>query len=219
MSILFVLLMFLLILAAGYLRSRSDIAVQPQPSPGPPTPRIGREYGFPVPEGYSFHPGHTWVASEVGENTRVGLDSFAANVLGDIERVDIVSPNRWIRQGQRLMTLKGDGGSIDLLSPVEGVITEINHDLINDPTLANRSPYKDGWVAVIKSPDFAINQKNLIQGAMVPPWMQNNVTRLNSMVGQLSPALAQDGGLPVNGVLARVTPEVRQQIVKEFFLN
>jgi hypothetical protein len=74
-------------------------------------------------------------------------------------------------------------------------------------------------VAVIKSPDFAINQKNLIQGSMVAPWMQNNISRLNSMVSQLSPALAQDGGQPVAGVLARVTPEVREKIAKEFFLN
>jgi hypothetical protein len=39
------------------------------------------------------------------------------------------------------------------------------------------------------------------------------------MVSQLSPALAQDGGQPVAGVLARVTPEVREKIAKEFFLN
>jgi hypothetical protein len=91
--------------------------------------------------------------------------------------------------------------------------------LVDDPSLANRSPYKDGWVAVIKSPDFAINQKNLIQGSMVAPWMQNNISRLNSMVSQISPALAQDGGQPVSGVLARVTPEVREKIAKEFFLN
>ena len=219
MSILFVLLMFLIILAAHYLRSQKEMPARPEVWAGPQVPRMEREYGFAVPQDYSFHPGHTWVLHETGESTRVGLDTFAANLLGNIEKIDVMSPNRWIRQGQRLMTIKGDNTSIDLMSPVEGVITAINQDLVDDPSLANRSPYKDGWVAVIKSPDFAINQKNLIQGSMVAPWMQNNISRLNSMVSQISPALAQDGGQPVSGVLARVTPDVREKIAKEFFLN
>ena len=219
MSILFVLLMFLIILAAHFLRSQAEMPGRPEVWASPRTPRMEREYGFSVPQEYSFHPGHTWAMHESGENTRVGLDTFVANLLGNIEKIDVMSPNRWVRQGQRLMTVRGDGTSVDLMSPVEGVVTAINQDLVNDPALATRSPYKDGWVAVIKSPDFAINQKNLIQGSMVAPWMQNNITRLNSMVGQISPALAQDGGQPVSGVLARVTSEIRQKIVKEFLLN
>ena len=219
MSILFVLLMFLLILATSYLRTHGQLPVKPEVWVGPQPPRMEREYGFSIPQGYSFHPGHTWVISEGGENTRVGVDSFATNLLGAVDRVDVVSPNRWIRQGQRLMTLKSGDQSVDLLSPVEGVVTAVNQDLAGDASLVSRSPYKDGWVAVIKSPDFAINQKNLIQGTMIAPWMQNNVTRLNSLVTQSNPALAQDGGQPVSGILARVAPEVRQTIVSEFFLS
>lgn len=219
MSILFVLLMFLLIMVATYLRSHGQVPAKPEVWVGPQAPRMEREYGFAIPQGYSFHPGHTWVINEGGENTRVGLDSFAANLLGSIEHIDVISPNRWIRQGQRLMTIKSGEQSVELLSPVEGVVTAVNQDLTDNPSLASRSPYKDGWVAMIKSPDFAINQKNLIQGTMVAPWMQNNVTRLNSLVTQLNPALAQDGGQPISGILARVAPEVRQKIVAEFFLN
>src|SRR5581483_11859596 len=149
----------------------------------------------------------------------VGLDSFAASLIGKIDHLEIVGPNRWIRQGQKLATVTSGGVSIELMSPVEGVITAENHDLLLDPALASRDPYKDGWLAIIKSPDFAINQKNLVQGAMVAPWMQNNITRLNAMATQLSPALAQDGGLPVSGLLGQVTPEVREKLLKEFFLN
>jgi glycine cleavage system H lipoate-binding protein len=178
-----------------------------------------RDYGFSIPQGYSFHPGHTWVMKEADENTRVGLDSFAANLIGKIDHIETVGPNRWIRQGQKLATISGGGVSVDLMSPVEGVITATNQDLLMEPALACRDPYKDGWLAIIKSPDFAINQKNLVQGAMVAPWMQNNVTRLNGMLVQTSPALAQDGGVPLSGLLGQVTPEVRQKLLKEFFLN
>ena len=39
------------------------------------------------------------------------------------------------------------------------------------------------------------------------------------MMQQLTPALAQDGGLPVKGMFFQVDGSVRQQLVKEFFLT
>ena len=209
--------MFLLIISISYFR-------HPQPTVKPalsvaPRPRMQREYGFEIPEDYNFHPGHTWAHKESPDNARVGLDSFATHLLGKIDRVEIAGPNRWVRQGQKLLTVIAGGNSYELLSPVEGVITHINDDVVSDPSLINREPYKDGWIATVKSPDLPINQKNLVQGPMVAPWMQNNITRLNGMLSQVSPALAQDGGLPLGGLLAQVDPELRSKLSKEFFLS
>ena len=39
------------------------------------------------------------------------------------------------------------------------------------------------------------------------------------MMQQLNPALAQDGGLPIKGMLFQVDAGARQQLVKEFFLT
>jgi len=220
MSILFVLLMFLLIMSISYFRGvQSQPALRPELMVRAQAPRIERELGFEIPQGYCFHPGHTWVLREGSENARVGLDSFAGNLIGKIDRIEVVGPNRWVRQGQKVLTIHGGGVSLELLSPVEGVVTAVNSDALENPTLLTRDPYKDGWVAVVKSPDLALNQKNLVQGPMVAPWMQNNITRLNGMLAQLSPALAQDGGLPVTGVLGRLNDELRQKVVKEFFLS
>ena len=218
MSILFVLLMFLLIISISSFRSPKP-ATQPEVFAKPQPPRIQRDYGFDVPEGYCFHPGHTWALKESGENVRVGVDSFAANLAGKIDRIEAIGPNRWVRQGQKLLTIVSGGNGIELLSPIEGVITAVNHDLMDDPGLLTRDPYKDGWVAMFKSPDVAINQKNLVQDTMVAPWMQNSVARLNSLLTQNAPALAQDGGLPVRGLLNQLTPELRQRVIKEFFLS
>lgn len=219
MSILFVLLMFLLIISISYFRRPQERpAVKPEAWTAPPAPRMEREYGFQIPQGYCFHPGHTWSVREAPESARVGLDSFATNLFGQIDRIEVIGQNRWIRQGQKLMTIHAGGVPVDVLSPVEGVITAINTDALKEPALITRDPYKDGWVARVKSPDLAINEKNLVQGAMVAPWLQNNVTRLNGMLAQASPALAQDGGLPVTGLLRRVSPQVQQMLIKEFFL-
>jgi len=218
MSILFVLLMFLLVMSINYVRTREQVIAQPQAWAGPQAARMQREYGFSIPEDYCFHPGHTWVLKEGGENARVGIDSFAANLLGTIEHVDVIGLNRWVRQGQKLVTIRSGGQNFELVSPVEGVVMAVNKDAAQDPGLIARDPYQSGWIAIVKSPDLVTNKKNLVQGSMVAPWLQNSVTRLNGMVAQLAPTMAADGGLPLAGLLARVTPELREKLAKEFFL-
>jgi len=222
MSILFVLLTFIVIVTFNYLHSRNTpdaMTVSPEVPVRPKVPVMAKELGFSVPQGYSFHPGHAWVVREGHGSARVGLDSFAADLIGKIDQIEVTGLSRWVRQGQRLLTVRANGVSFDILSPVEGVVMAMNSDVEKDPTLVARDPYKDGWIVMLESPDFAINQKNLLQGSMVAPWMHYNVARLNSALATSNPDLAQDGGLPLSQVLSRVEPELRQKLIKDFFLN
>lgn len=220
MSILFVLLMFLLIITISYFRWPShEVAARRRPSLDPiAAPKMERSFGIVIPQGYCFHPGHTWASKEGFDNARIGLDGFATNLMGQIDRIEVVGENRWVRQGQKVMTIHCGETAIDLVSPIEGVITAINHDAIEDPKIIVRDPYQKGWIALVKSPDLLVNQKNLMQGSMVAPWLQNSVTRLMSMVPQMAATMAADGGLPVAGLLTRLEPAVRKSVVKEFFL-
>lgn len=221
MSILFVLLTFIVIATFNYFyfRTTPEATVSPELPLRPKVPVMAKELGFAVPQGYSFHPGHAWVVREGRTNARVGLDSFAADLVGKIDQIDVGTVGRWVRQGQRLMTVHASGISFDILSPVEGVVTAMNEDVVKDPSLMSRDPYKEGWIATLESPDFSINQKNLLQGSMVAPWMHYNVARLNSTIAQSNPQFAQDGGVPLGQVLQRVDPELRQKLIKDFFLN
>ena len=49
--------------------------------------------------------------------------------------------------------------------------------------------------------------------------MQNSLGRVRGMMQQLNPALAQDGGLPIKGMLFQVDASARPQLVKELFLT
>ncbi len=221
MSILFVLLTFLLILTVMYFRRPQDAAngLQVAPAKSVRSPVMLKTAGFQVPEGYNFHPGHTWVIDEGRQNARVGIDAFAGNLFGKIDSIELSDLNRWVRQGQKLCTVTREGQSIDLLSPIEGVMTSVNHEVLKNPNLVIDDPYKNGWLCVVKAPEMATNIKNLLQGTIVLPWMQNSLARIGAMVQQLTPALAQDGGLPVKGLLFQVDPSAREQLVKEFFLT
>lgn len=221
MSILFVLLTFLLIITVTYFRRPSEETLQMQPElPSRPSlPVMTKTAGFEIPTGYEFHPGHTWVCDEGRQNARVGLDAFAAQMLGKVERIETVELNRWVRQGQKLWTIMQNGQAIDMLSPIEGVVVSVNHNVLKTPELLTTDPYKEGWVCIVKAPDLQTNIKNLIQGPLVAPWMQNTLSRLNTLTAQYAPALAQDGGTPVHGMLTQIDPATRERIVKEFFLT
>jgi glycine cleavage system H lipoate-binding protein len=219
MTILFVLLTFLVIISVRYfIEPGSAPELEPEIVAKPQPPRVKREYGFEIPQDYCFHLGHTWVTKEGANDARVGVDKFVTNLVGKIDRIEVRGTDRWVRQGQKLITLSSDGSSMDLLSPVEGVVMAVNDDVLRDPSLVTNDPYENGWIALVKSPDLKINQRNLIQGPMVASWMQNNIARLNAMLSP-TPALAQDGGGPISGLFSQLTPELQQKVVKEFFLS
>jgi glycine cleavage system H lipoate-binding protein len=220
MTILFVLLTFLVIMSITYYtrQQRPADVKQPVAYAPPVSPRMMRDMGFEVPQGYCFHPGHTWVLDEGRQNARIGIDNFAANLMGKVERVEVAGLNRWVRQGQKVWSVTADGNTIDMVSPIEGVIISVNPEVLRDPSLLGRDPYKDGWVAVVKSPDLSSNLNNLVKGSFVGPWMQNSLRRVTAMTVPAG-ATAQDGGVPIAGLLGHVEPAVRQQMVKEFFLT
>ena len=104
MSRLFVLLMFLLIVTVTYFLQRFE-----------------QSACFFIPQGYSFHPAHTWAVGEGGDSTRVGIDSFAVTLLGKLDQVEVVELNGWVRQGQKFMTMQADNLTVGIQSPSEGV--------------------------------------------------------------------------------------------------
>lgn len=221
MSILFVLLTFLLILTVMYFRRPEAAAntLQTAAVKKAAPPLMVKAAGFEVPDEYCFHPGHTWVVDEGRQNARVGIDAFAGNLIGTVDSIEVADLNRWVRQGQPLCTITHDGRSVEMLCPVEGVLVSVNHEVLKNPNLIVDDPYRNGWLCQIKAPEMSTNVKNLLRGAIVPAWMQNSLARVAGMVQQMNPALAQDGGLPVKGLLFQVDANAQQQLAKEFFLT
>jgi len=222
MSILFVLLTFLVIMTISYFVRHGNVVAEVADMPAdvtkPAIPLMAKENGFEIPKGFCFHPGHTWVYDEGRQNARVGLDSFATHLMGKVDRIEVANLNRWVRQGQKVCTISAGGTTAEFMSPIEGVVVSVNHEVLRDPSLLAKDPYKDGWVCVIKAPDLDINKKNLLQDNMIGTWMQNSMRRLQAYAAPLGAATA-DGGVPIEGLLGHVDPNVRRDMIREFFLN
>lgn len=223
MTALLVVLMFaVFILIDHYFRTAKQPAVEaapvaPERNPfALPSPVVG---GFRVPEHLRYHPGHTWALNESPTLVRVGMDEFAAKLVGKIERITLPQRGQWIRQGQRIWTVFRDGESVDMLSPIEGQVTDINEAAVADPEHARKDPYSEGWLVAVHSPDAKINLRNLLDGALARTWTEQCAARLRAMRPAPAGALAQDGGIAIDDLSSQLPDQHWATLAREFFLS
>src|SRR5947209_11905303 len=222
MTVLLVLLTFATFLLIDHFHSRKQVVVQPalqarHEAPARPAPSLVG--GFQVPEKLRFHPGHTWALSESPSLVRIGMDEFASKLTGKVDRIALPQRGQWIRQGQKVWTLHRDGTSVDMLSPIEGSVADINEAVVQNPDLASKDPYGEGWLVTVQSPDAKTNFCNLLGGALARWWTEESASRLQRRMPMALGALAQDGGVAMDNLTAQIPDQDWMELAKEFFLS
>ncbi len=223
MTVILVLLTFATFLLIDHFYSRKRIAVRPvlMTAKREPQARLvpGLVGGFEVPENLRYHPGHTWALSESPNLVRVGMDDFASKLLGKVERIALPQRGQWIRQGQKIATIFRDGVAVDMVSPIEGSVADVNDTVAGDPKLAQKDPYGEGWLVTVQSPDAKTNFRNLLGGTLARWWTEESAGRLQRKMPMLAGALAQDGGIAMNNLTDQIPDKEWATIAKEFFLS
>ncbi len=225
MTVLLVLFTFVAFLLIDYFRTRNTI-----PEPAVMTaaaaklnavPRLQPALvaGFAVPENLRYHPGHTWALSESPNLVRVGMDDFASKLTGKLESITLPQRGQWIRQGQKVCTVHRDGCEVDMVSPIEGTVSDINESVARDPELALSDPYGEGWLVTVQAPDAKTSFRNLLGGALARWWTEESASRLQRRMPVMAGALAQDGGVAVNDLSAHIPDQEWLPLAKEFFLS
>ncbi|HWR35249.1 MAG TPA: glycine cleavage system protein H [Clostridia bacterium] len=184
-----------------------------------PTPKfVG---GFQIPENLRYHPGHTWALSESPNLVRVGVDDFASKILGNVESVALPQRGQWIRQGQKLMSFNRHGETVDMVSPIEGSVADVNENVLRNPETAGKDPYGEGWLITVQSPDAKTNFKNLMGGGLARWWTEEAAVRLQKKVPTVmgSLALAQDGGVATDALANEIPEKEWAAVAREFFLT
>ena len=223
MTVILVLSTFIVFLLIDHFFSKKtavQIAVQPAVTRAAaaqlPSSLVG---GFKVPENLRYHPGHTWALSESPSLVRVGVDDFAGKLMGKVERLSLPQRGQWIRQGQKLASVYRDGAKVDMLSPIEGSVADINEALVQNPELARQDPYGEGWLVTVQSPDAKTNFRNLMSGALARWWTEEAASRLQKRVPAVLGALAQDGGVAMDNLTAQMPEQNWTELTREFFLS
>jgi len=174
--------------------------------------------GFQIQPNLKYHTGHTWAQSESPNLVRVGIDDFASKLLGTVESVSMPQRGQWIRQGQKILSFQRNGQTIEMVSPIEGAVSDVNDTVIANPELAIKDPYGDGWMISVQSPDAKTNFRNLIGGALVTRWMEENALRLAASLPKSAVTMA-DGGTMAPDLGSQIPADKYLAVVNEFFLT
>ena len=149
---------------------------------------------------------------------KVGIDDFAQKLVGKIDAITFPEVGSQVSQGEKGWSLLAGTKSIDMLSPVDGKVLEINERLLSSPESISKDPYDQSWLMKVQTPKISANLKNLLSGGLAGKWMEgvreNLYARMNYNLG----AVSQDGGIPVDGIARNLDRERWDEIVKEFFL-
>ncbi|CAL9430352.1 glycine cleavage system protein GcvH [Streptomyces sp. Tu 3180] len=105
------------------------------------------------PQQLRYSKEHEWLsAAEDGVST-VGITEHAANALGDVVFVQLPEVGDTVTAGETCGELESTKSVSDLYSPVSGEITEVNEDVVNDPSLVNSAPLEGGWLFKVRVTD------------------------------------------------------------------
>lgn len=102
-------------------------------------------------EGLYYSESHEWVKIE-GEYGYVGITDYAQQAMGNIVYVDMPEEGDEFGAGEEFGAVESVKAASDLISPVSGVVEEINEALEDQPELINKDAY-EAWIMKVKLND------------------------------------------------------------------
>lgn len=160
--------------------------------------------GFP--EDRLYGGGHTWVEGPVPpgrDETRVGLDAFAAALLAAPRAVRGAPPGARLAAGDTACELELPGGVLALATPLAGTLVRLNPACRDDPALPLADPYGAGWLFALATPPpapgdelFAAAEARRRAGHDLRRFRRRVALELLAGDDEVGPTLA-DGGEPL----------------------
>lgn len=98
--------------------------------------------------GLLYSESHEWVKIEDGIAT-VGVSDFAQKEMGNITYVDLPEVDDEVVAGEDFGALESVKAASDLISPVTGVVLEVNEELEDKPELVNEDAYS-AWIIKVR---------------------------------------------------------------------
>ena len=102
---------------------------------------------YPVDLKYSKS--HEWIKYEDGVAV-IGISDFAQDALGDVVFVNLPAVGDEVTAGESFGDVESVKAVSDLISPVSGVVLEVNEDLEDSPESLNEDPY-GAWIIKVEN--------------------------------------------------------------------
>ena len=105
-----------------------------------------------IPQDRRYTTDHEWARLEGGA-VRVGITDYAQDALGDVVFVQIPTTGTAVSAGESLSEVESTKSVSDIYAPLDGTVTDVNDELVDNPQRLNEDPYGDGWICVLSLAD------------------------------------------------------------------
>jgi len=104
-----------------------------------------------VIEGLCYSESHEYVRIE-GNFGFIGITDYAQQALGNVVYVDMPEVDDEVTAGEEFGAVESVKAASDLMSPVSGVVVEVNEALEDEPELVNSDAYAN-WIIKVELSD------------------------------------------------------------------
>lgn len=104
-----------------------------------------------VIEGLYYSESHEYVKVE-GDFAYVGITDYAQHALGNVVYVDMPEVDDEVEAGEDFGAVESVKAASDLISPVSGIVVEVNEALEDKPELLNEDAFAN-WIMKVELSD------------------------------------------------------------------
>ncbi len=106
---------------------------------------------FEVDKDLLYTDNHEWVKVN-GDEVLIGINDYAQSELGDIVFVELPKEGNEFNADDVLCEVESVKAVSEVYSPVTGVVSDVNDDLLDAPEEMNDNPF-DAWIAKVEIED------------------------------------------------------------------
>lgn len=98
-----------------------------------------------TPKNLKYSKTHEWVEILDENSVKIGLTDYAQKKLGKLVFVNLPQVDDNLSSDEALGDVESVKAVSDVISPVDGTVTEINEELLDSPGMINDTPY-EAWL-------------------------------------------------------------------------
>lgn len=94
---------------------------------------------------FNFLSTHEWFNKA---NSTIGISDYAQKELGDIVFIELPEVGDEVEKGQVFATIESVKAVSEVFSPVQGIVKEVNQEILDSPELINEDAYSAWFVKI-----------------------------------------------------------------------
>ena len=107
-----------------------------------------------APKSSQSSEGKLWFARK-GTTLTLGITDRAIEEIGDVRDIEFPDKGDDFDTGEAVVTVRGAGSEIEVITPAAGLVEEINETMKSEPGTLADDPTEEGWLIKLEIQDVS----------------------------------------------------------------